>query len=47
MCTLDSSVEARVGGHFESGVRHQETGDVGEAGVDVFTDVLQLLVLVF
>lgn len=27
-------------------MRHQETGDVGEAGVDVFADVLQLFVLV-
>lgn len=36
----------RVGGHFEAGVRHQEAGDVGEAGVDVFTHVLQLFVLV-
>lgn len=35
-----------VGGHLEAGVRHQEAGDVGEAGVDVFTYVLQLLVLV-
>ena len=44
--TLNSPVKVRVGGHFEAGVRHQETGDVGEAGVDVFTHVLQLLVLV-
>lgn len=35
-----------VGGHFEAGVRHQETGDVGEAGVDVFTYILQLFVLI-
>lgn len=36
----------RVGGHLEAGVRQQEAADVGEAGVDVFPDVLQLLVLV-
>lgn len=36
----------RVGGHLQSGVWQQEAADVGEAGVDVFPDVLQLLVLV-
>lgn len=36
----------RVGGHLEAGVRQQEAADVGEARVDVFPDVLQLLVLV-
>lgn len=35
-----------VGGHPEARVRQQEAADVGEAGVDVFPDVLQLLVLV-
>lgn len=45
--TFKSSIEVWVGGHFESGVRHQEAGDVGEAGVDVLTDVLQLFVLIF
>ena len=45
-CTYNSSIKVWVGGHFEAGVRHQETGDVGEAGVDVFTHVLQLFMLV-
>lgn len=36
----------RVGGHLEAGVGQQEAADVGEAGVDVFPDILQLLVLV-
>lgn len=44
--TCDPAVEVRVGRHLEAGVRHQEAGDVGEAGVDVFAHVLQLLVLV-
>jgi len=44
--TYDPSIKVGVGGHFKAGVRHQEAGDVGEARVDVFTHVLQLLVLV-
>lgn len=44
--TYNPSVKVRVGRHLEAGVRHQEAGDVGEAGVDVFAYVLQLLVLV-
>lgn len=44
--TYDPSVKVRVGRHLEAGVRHQEAGDVGEAGVDVFAYILQLLVLV-
>lgn len=44
--TCDPPIKVGVGGHFEAGVGHQEAGDVGEAGVDVFTHVLQLLVLV-
>lgn len=44
--TFEPAVEVRVGGHLEAGVRQQEAADVGEAGVDVFPDVLQLLVLV-
>lgn len=45
-CTFNSSIKMRVSGHFEARVRHQETGDVGEARVDVFPHVLQLFVLV-
>ncbi len=44
--TFELSVKVRVGGHLEAGVRQQEAADVGEAGVDVFPDVLQLLMLV-
>lgn len=44
--TCDPAIKVGVGGHFEAGVGHQEAGDVGEAGVDVFTHILQLLVLV-
>lgn len=44
--TCNSSIKVWVGGHFEAWVRHQETGDVGEARVDVFTHVLQLFMLV-
>lgn len=44
--TFNSSVKVWVSGHFEAGVRHQETGDVSETGVDVFPHVLQLFMLV-
>lgn len=44
--TCEAAVEVRVGGHLQAGVRQQVAADVGEAGVDVFPDVLQLLVLV-
>lgn len=44
--TSEPPIKVRVGGHLEAGVRQQEAADVGEAGVDVFPDVLQLLVLV-
>lgn len=44
--TSEPSVKVRVGRHLEARVRQQEAGDVGEAGVDVLPDVLQLLVLV-
>lgn len=44
--TSKPSVKVRVGRHLEARVRQQEAGDVGEAGVDVLPDVLQLLVLV-
>lgn len=44
--TSQPPVEPGVGGHLEAGVRQQEAADVGEAGVDVLPDVLQLLVLV-
>lgn len=45
-CTFDSPIKVWVGGHFEARVRHQEAGDVGEAGVDVFPHILQLFMLV-
>lgn len=44
--TFNSSIKVWVRGHFEARVWHQEAGDVGEAGVNVFTHVLQLFVLV-
>ena len=44
--TLKSAIEVWVGGHLEAWVGHQKAGDVGEAGVDVFPHVLQLLMLV-
>lgn len=44
--TSEPSIKVWVGGHLQAGVRQQEAADVGEAGVDVFPDVLQLLVLV-
>ena len=44
--TFEPAVEVRVGGHPEAGVWEQEAADLGEAGVDVLPDVLQLLVLV-
>ena len=44
--TSEPSIKVWVGGHLQSRVRQQEAADVGEAGVDVFPDVLQLLVLV-
>lgn len=44
--TCEAAVKVWVGGHLQAGVRQQEAANVGEAGVDVFPDVLQLLVLV-
>ena len=44
--TSEPAVELRVGGDLEAGVRQQEAADVWETGVDVFPNVLQLLVLV-
>lgn len=44
--TSEPSVKVRVGRHLQARVRQQKAGDVGEAGVDVLPDVLQLLVLV-
>lgn len=44
--TSEPAVEVRVGGHLEARMWEQEAADVGEAGVDVFTDILKLLVLI-
>lgn len=44
--TPQSAVKAWVSGHLESRVWQEEAGDVGEAGMDVFPHVLQLLVLI-
>lgn len=44
--TLQPAIEVWVGGHLEARMRQQEAADVGEAGVDVLPDILQLLVLV-
>lgn len=44
--TFESAVKVRVGCHFEARVWQQEAADVGKTGVDVFSDILQLLMLV-
>ena len=43
---MESAVKVGVDGHLEARVGQQEAVDVGEAGVDVFPDSLQLFVLV-
>lgn len=44
--TSQSAIKMGIGGHFEARVRKQEAVDVRETGVDVFPDILKLLVLV-
>lgn len=44
--TSQSAVKMGISSHSEAGVRKQEAVDVREAGVDVFPDILKLLVLV-
>lgn len=44
--TPQSAVKVWVCGHLESRVWHEEAGDVGEAGMNVFPYVLQLLMLI-
>lgn len=46
MRTLDPAIEVRVGGDFETRMGHEETGDVGETGVNMLPHVLQLLMLI-
>lgn len=44
--TLKSAIKMGVGGDLEAGMWHEETGDVGKAGMNVLPHVLQLLMLV-
>lgn len=44
--TSEAAIEVGVCCYLEAWMRQQVAADVGEAGVNVFPDILQLLVLV-
>lgn len=44
--TFQAAIEVWAGGYLEAWVRQEETVDLGEAGVDVLPDVLDLFMLV-